>query len=242
MSDRPVVPPSAGLLKRIYRTLPVSWRAHPLLHRVKELVQRRLFPHDWIYDEDYYTAGSRQTARESAPHIAEAITRDLGPASVIDVGCGAGDLLAELHQRGCRVLGLERSEAALRVCRARGLPVLECDLESEVSIVADRFDVVASLEVAEHLPEECASGYVELLCSLAPSIVLTAAGPGQGGTDHVNEQPPEYWRAKMAEKDFELDEELSNRWRSTWQAAGAVAHWYSRNLMVFRARDANQAR
>ena len=56
------------------------------------------------------------------------------------------------------------------------------------------FDLVVSLEVAEHLPKECADIFVDSLVRLGPIILFSAAIPQAGGTCHINEQWPEYWR------------------------------------------------
>jgi hypothetical protein len=49
------------------------------------------------------------------------------------------------------------------------------------------------MEVAEHLPAECAQNFIRSLVSLAPLVLFSAAIPFQGGTNHVNEQWPAYW-------------------------------------------------
>ena len=149
-------------------------------------------------------------ASQSAARIAATIAEDLKPTTVIDVGCGTGALLAALRERGCRVCGLEYAEAALVHCRARQLEVEKFDLEHDTYRADRRFEVAISMEVAEHLPEGAADRYVDLLTRLAPVIVFTAASPGQGGTDHVNEQPPSYWIAKFRDRGFEqLEQKLS---------------------------------
>lgn len=44
---------------------------------------------------------------------------------VLDLGCGVGDLAAELVARGARVLGVDGNEELLAAARARGLPGAE---------------------------------------------------------------------------------------------------------------------
>lgn len=227
---------NGGGAKRAFRLLPARLRAQPLVVRLKALLQRHLLPHDWTYDEEYY-ANVGEWARRSAPHIAATIMSDLVPESALDVGCGTGDLLEALRERGCRVQGLEHSDAAIEAVRRRGIPVWKCDLEQALPESSERFDVVVSLEVAEHLPESRAIPFVTLLTRSAPWVVLTAAAPGQGGTDHVNEQPPSYWHAKFSTNGYEYEERMTNRWRTTWEALGGVAPWYSQNLMIFRQRQ-----
>ncbi|MDP3967234.1 MAG: methionine biosynthesis protein MetW [Nocardioides sp.] len=74
-----------------------------------------------------------------------AIVADLIPAHarVLDLGCGGGKLLAHLAERGCTVQGVEiDDDSVLRAIR-RGVPVIEGDLESELSTFADdSYDVV----------------------------------------------------------------------------------------------------
>jgi methionine biosynthesis protein MetW len=65
-------------------------------------------------------------------------------ASVLDLGCGDGDLLAELidrkHVRGS---GVEISQAAVEACVARGLSVFHGDLDEGLADYQDgSFDVV----------------------------------------------------------------------------------------------------
>jgi len=223
-----------SLVKRLYRCIPASVRGLSLVNRVKTFTQSYLLPHDWVYDGEYYSTEARKASLDSAPVIAQTILRDLKPKRVIDVGCGTGDVIAALREHGCEVAGLERSAAAIEVCRSRDLNVQAFDLEQDQLSEEANYDVVVSMEVAEHLPERIADRYVDLLTSLGPTIVFTAASPGQGGTDHINEQPPEYWHKKFATRGFRLVAELTRNWQDEWREGGQVAHWYHENLMIFR--------
>ena len=220
------------LLKKLYRTLlPASIRGSRLVDRLKA----RLLRHYWIYNADFYDANVEAPARRSAGNIAGSILCDFQAASVVDVGCGTGALLQALRDRGCTVFGLEYSEAALSYCRARQLDVVKFDLEKRGAFSDGRsFDVAVSMEVGEHLPERVADSYVDLLARLAPVVVFTAAHPGQGGTDHVNEQPASYWIGKFRQRGFEHAEAETKRWSAQWQASGEVEWWYYQNLMIFR--------
>jgi 2-polyprenyl-3-methyl-5-hydroxy-6-metoxy-1,4-benzoquinol methylase len=188
-------------------------------------------PHELMYDAEYFVH-VEQYARQAAYSISASIMADLNPHSAIDVGCGTGALLEALRSRGCDVLGLEYAESALKYCLSRKLNVHKFDLERQSTNSDYRFDVAISTEVAEHLPESCADRYVDLLTTVAPQIVFTAATPGQGGRDHVNEQPASYWIEKFAARDFTFKEDLSQAWRRQWQQAD-IARWYWMNLMIF---------
>jgi len=221
-------------IKKMYRTLlPVSVRNSPIAAKLKAPLLY-LLGHNWIYDSDYYESTVEGPAVRSVGRIANSILNDFKATCIIDVGCGTGALLEALRDRGCEVFGLEYSEAALKYCRSRRLSVAKFDLEREVFNDNRTFDVAVSMEVAEHLPERVADRYVDLLTRLSQVIVFTAAPPGQGGTDHVNEQPPSYWISKFQQRGFKHVEELSQRWRENWEAAGDVTRMYYQNLMIFQ--------
>lgn len=212
------------------KAIPNSIRQSSLIKRLKETI-----PHDLVYDEKYYDR-VEGSAHKSAPVMAASIVSDLRPATLIDVGCGTGALLEALRDRGCTVRGLEYAEAGLKACRARGLNVAKFNLERDCFDPQNTFDVAVSMEVAEHIPEHCADGLVSLLSSVAPVVVFTAAFPGQGGDDHVNEQPASYWIEKFDKNGFSLDNDISERWRNNWKDSG-IARWYFLNIMVFRRSE-----
>lgn len=216
------------------RCVPDRVKKSGAMTALKSAVYRSRIGHNIIYNADYYEQTVEGPAVRSAGAMADDIVADLGPASVLDVGCGTGALMEAIRERGCSVQGLEYADAALTYCRKRGLEVTKFDLEND-DLAGDRsFDVAVSLEVAEHLPESVADPYVNLLTRSARTVVFTAAPPGQGGADHVNEQPPGYWIEKFGGRGFELDDGLTNRWKSRWEASGVVQSWYYQNLMVFR--------
>jgi len=66
-------------------------------------------------------------------------------ASVLDLGCGTGELLSRLRQRDhARLVGIELDEMAVVASVQRGLDVLQADLNQGLSLFADgQFDVVA---------------------------------------------------------------------------------------------------
>ena len=64
------------------------------------------------------------------------------------------------------------------------------------------YDLALCIEVAEHLQPEYAETLVDNVTRSARVVFWSAAHPGQGGTCHYNEQPPEYWEALFAARGF----------------------------------------
>ncbi|MEL7345935.1 MAG: hypothetical protein AAFN59_13950, partial [Pseudomonadota bacterium] len=97
------------------------------------------------------------------------------------------------------------------------------------------FDIALSTEVAEHLPATIADPYVDFLIAISDTVIMTAATPGQGGTDHVNEQPNAYWIEKFDARGFAHDAGETEDWRSDWKVRG-VDRARAKNVMIFRRK------
>lgn len=237
-----------AVLKRVYQaTIPRSIRdfARERRYEFQKLFDpikaslRGPVDHNEIYNTEYYRLHIEPTARESAPRMAASIRDVVRPSSVTDVGCGTGDLLLALRDLGIPGAGFEYSTAAIKIAREKGIEVTPLNLEQEIDrLPVHRADLAVSTEVAEHLPESCAETFVEYLCRTADTVLFTAATPGQGGHDHVNEQPHEYWIEKFAARCFVFDENASQEMRRDWESSSCVAPWYWRNVMLFRKGSA----
>lgn len=216
----------------------IGWRFRVGRARLTELL-RRFLPHNVIYDQRYFQYIDRE-ASASAEGIVRGLVTRFAPSAVLDVGCGTGAMLHRLREAGVkRVVGLEYAAAALDVCESRGLEVHKFDLESNESLQFEcGFDLVMSMEVAEHLPPEVAPRYAALLADQKATLVMTAASPGQGGTDHVNEQPQSYWIELLSVHGMRYSASHSDWMRREWERAGVTA-WYHQNVMVFLPSSEN---
>ena len=232
-----------------YRIIKKSWRAiapasfsafafggHSTFSKAMLTLKARLesrADHNEIYDKAYYLKYSDEVAR-SAIGIVKTIMAHLSPKSIVDIGCGSGEIIRRFGEFGVKSIGLDYSDAALAICRERNLECLKCDLESNTPIATSlSADLVLSTEVAEHLPDAWADRYVDFICQIANrAVVITAATPGQGGTDHVNEQPFSYWIKKFERRGVNYSEEKTLAFRREW-AAQDVEESRARNVMVF---------
>lgn len=122
--------------------------------------------------------------------------------SLVDVGCGTGPLVKAAQDAGLDAWGLEGSAWAVEHSLTH---ISQIDLRYPFAIFGKQFDLCVSLEVAEHLEREYAGTFVDTLTRLSDTVVLTAAVPGQGGLQHVNEQPREYWAGLFRARGFVPD-------------------------------------
>lgn len=181
-----------------------------------------------IYNQDFYNSISRHSlvsAKKCVPLIMDLIS----PRSVVDVGCGTGAFLHCFNKEGIQDLagidGGDIDKGQLLIPAEMFFPY---DL-SHSFCLGRKFDLAVSLEVAEHLPEAAADTFIENLTTLAPVIWFSAAIPGQGGVNHINEQWPTYWIEKFSKCGFMLIDCL----RSQWIPDSSVVWWYAQNSFLF---------
>jgi SAM-dependent methyltransferase len=184
------------------------------------------------YDEDFFERqrdGARRSASEIVPHVA----RLLRPRRVIDVGCGVGTWLAVFRDHGIHdIQGVDGAYMAGRNLEFPAERFVTADLREPLRIDG-RFDLALCLEVAEHLPEDCAQTLVDSLVRLAPLVLFSAAVPFQGGKLHLNEQWPDYWAERFATADYEA----VDCFRDLVWHNDRVELWYAQNLLLFASRS-----
>ena len=78
------------------------------------------------------------------------------PLNFLDVGCGTGAMSVRLTRWG-RVVSADFSELALQFSRRRGLDHLVGADAMKLPFASDRFDAIVTMDVLEHLPNDCAA-------------------------------------------------------------------------------------
>ena len=73
-------------------------------------------------------------------------------ARILDIGCGAGDLLGALRKLGHAGIGLDISESALKSAAELQVPGVRADYD-EPPFADGSFDVVSMFHVLEHVPD-----------------------------------------------------------------------------------------
>jgi hypothetical protein len=187
-----------------------------------------------MYSSRFYL---RREARVSASAAAlvPRLVELLEPRSVIDIGCANGLWLEAFLRSGVpSVRGVDGPwvpRAALRVPPAAfsTLDLGHCALPYEFAARGERFDMLLCLELLEHLPAERADALLDAMCALSDTLVVSAAVPHQGGTGHVNEQWPGYWRERFAARGFVACDFLRI---ACWDDE-RIAPWYRQNIVGY---------
>lgn len=114
------------------------------------------------------------------------IVRSWEFSTLLDVGCGDGRLLHELHQAlpGMRLTGIDFSDSPLRFARAFNpdLEFIRGDIADDRSLIPQKYDVITLVEVIEHIPPEKLDAFIEAVSRrLNPSGRLLITTP----TDNI---------------------------------------------------------
>src|SRR5690349_8413899 len=114
------------------------------------------------YDDrffDYIGTG----ARRSAQHIIPFLRGHLRVASVVDIGCGRGVWVEEWRRSGVEdALGVDGDYVSADSLVIPKECFAACDLSEPIRL-GRRFDLVQSLEVAEHIPVSKAEVFIDNL-------------------------------------------------------------------------------
>jgi len=173
------------------------------------------------YDDDFYS--TIRSGCEISAHVVSKIVYDLvKPETVVDIGCGEGHWAKAFETLGADVIGVDGAYVNDRVIDS----FVEADLSVAIPKL-EKVDLAISLEVAEHLPSSRAVSFIDELCSLSDTILFSAAIPGQGGTNHINEQWPAYWATMFESNGYSVSGAL--RWL-IWSDPD-VENWYCQNLL-----------
>ena len=180
------------------------------------------------YSKVFYAwqrSGSHNSARRVLPIVFEAVS----PRKVVDIGCGVGAWLDVARSLGASSVGYEGAWVkAIEPAAYPGLDIRAADLEQPLR-VEGTYDLAISMEVAEHLSPTRADSFVADLVALAPHVLFSAAVPGQGGNNHVNEQWQSYWADRFAAHGYGPRDIV----RPVVRDDRSVAYWYRQNAVLY---------
>jgi SAM-dependent methyltransferase len=185
------------------------------------------------YDEDFFGRqldGSLNSARVIIPVVLSLIS----PTSILDVGCGQGAWLRVFQENGIdSVCGIDAdyvNTSGLLIPREK---FIAADL-SQLEQINGHFDLAVCLEVLEHLPPDSGARIVKMLTGAAPVVLFSAAIPRQGGTRHINERWPSYWRCLFEQEGFRLLDPIRPKIRDDRR----VMYYYRQNILLFASEEA----
>lgn len=190
-----------------------------------------IFMYEQFYDKNFY-ANQKTGSLQSAKIVVPIIMNLIQPKNIIDIGCGVGTWLSVFKDLGCDILGLDGSWVNHKQLEISPEYFSNVNLEEKITL-NKTFDLVVSLEVAEHLKKERAESFIRDLTSLGPVILFSAAIPFQGGKNHLNEQWQSYWAEIFFRNNYiPIDCIRPLIWHNP-----NVKLWYKQNTVLYCRKD-----
>lgn len=149
------------------------------------------------YSDSEYTKGF-------LTQIAQKIADDLHPRTVLDAGCAMGHLVAALRDLGVEAYGVDISKYAISKVREDVRPFCKVGSLTEPlpAGLPDRYDLVVTVEVLEHLYEDEGRQAIRNICKLTDEVLFTSTPDDFTEPTHVNVQQREYWCRVFFENGF----------------------------------------
>lgn len=126
------------------------------------------------FEDDF--RGPRELIRQRvAPYLdfVEATSAGLAGTPIVDLGCGRGEWLELLRERGYIARGVEINKVFIDVCRGRGLEVINEDAITALrALDSNSVGMVSIMHLAEHLP------FVDLIALVDESLRVLVPGGG----------------------------------------------------------------
>jgi 2-polyprenyl-3-methyl-5-hydroxy-6-metoxy-1,4-benzoquinol methylase len=172
------------------------------------------------FDEYYYQNGCgssykrNETWLEFFRSIADRIIEDIHPKTVLDAGCALGFLVEGFRNRNIEAWGIDISEFAIQNVD----PSIKsyCSVGSISQPFPQRYDMIVTIEVLEHLPKANAENAVANLCAHTDDIIFSSTPFDYKEATHYNVQPPEYWAELFARHGFFHDVDYDATFISSW--------------------------
>jgi SAM-dependent methyltransferase len=175
-----------------------------------------------LYDAHYYATGCGQPYERNAGWlhffggIADHIISDIGPTTVLDAGCALGFLVETLRERGVPAYGVDISEFAIASVHLSIKPF--CWVGSLADPLPQRYDLVVTIEVLEHIPAADGERVIANLCAYTDDILFSSTPFDYKEATHCNVRPPEYWAERFARHGFYRDVEFDATFITPWAA------------------------
>jgi SAM-dependent methyltransferase len=182
----------------------------------------------YVYNDEFFNY-INDFSKKSALEVITNIKALLNISSVLDVGCGQGAWLKIWQDLGVtEIKGIDGNYVDKNNLLIDNADFIAHDLSKEFNL-NQKFDLVTSFEVAEHITDTAADIFISSLISHGDIILFSAAVPGQGGEGHVNEQDYPYWIKKFNSLGYSAYDALRPKIINN----NNIAFWYRYNTFLF---------
>lgn len=194
---------------------------------------------------NYYHSGyfSSDIFKYDYAAIAEEIIKQYHPGTIIEFGCGTGDLAKAFAARAVKVVAID-GYSIPDFSEYNNIQFTNVDLnnatatEEFLSKYDSKFDLAISIEVAEHLNPEISASFIQWMTSMADVVIFSAAVPSQDGDGHINCRSRSEWYQFLKQQDFLITDTLRQHFISNTR----LGLWHKLNIVDYVHKNSIYAR
>jgi len=139
------------------------------------------------------------------------------PRTLLDVGCGKGELVFWLRRLGVEAFGVDISDYAISNARPQIRPYLKREGITNLPYGDNSFDLVTTFDVLEHIEEKNLDQALLECQRVSLGLVLHKIFTGPtlfevSDPSHVSVHPGEWWIKKFKNSGFNLASRKFFRW------------------------------
>ena len=136
--------------------------------------------------------------------FANLVCEIVAPKTLLDVGCGKGDLVDILRKRGISAWGFDASDYIFDGGFAHEY-LFMLDILSDPWLFGQAiFDTISIFEVLEHFMEEDIDLVLDRICFSAKNFIIGTISEDPVPSEHFCTKPREWWNDKFASRGFEV--------------------------------------
>ena len=135
--------------------------------------------------------------------VASLLAKTLRPRKVLDAGCAFGFLVEAFWDLGIESWGIDISPYAIQNTRPDVRSY--CHVGDIASEIDGSYDLIACLEVLEHMPSDSAVAAVERMCRCTDTVLFSSVPYDLIDPAHSNSRPIMYWLTLFQKFGFEPD-------------------------------------
>jgi SAM-dependent methyltransferase len=146
--------------------------------------------------------------------IGDRIVSAVQPRRVLDAGCAMGFLVEALRVRGVEAEGIDLSKYAIDHVHESVRQF--CRQGSIVDELTERYDLIVTIEVLEHMPPPEGEAAIANFCRHTDDVLFSSTPGDYREPSHVNVRPPEHWAELFARHAFYRDVDFDASFVTPW--------------------------
>jgi len=172
------------------------------------------------FDHNYYATSCGKPYQRTEEwlnffgKIAEKIKTEINPSTVLDAGCAFGFLVEKLREQEIQAFGCDISEYA--ISKTHQSIKSYCWVGSLVEPIKQKYDLIVSIEVLEHIQKEDSEKALVNLCDASDDILFSSTPFDYKESTHVNVNNPDYWGEQFAKQGFFRDVNFDASFITSW--------------------------